>query len=41
MIWPTIYGKHGETILHAMLWKAWLLKHTGNGLSGNHGFRDG
>jgi hypothetical protein len=31
MIWPTIYRKNGETILPAVLWKAWLLKLTGNG----------
>ena len=41
MIWPTIYRKNGETILPAVLWKAWLLKLTGNGLSVNHGCRDG
>jgi hypothetical protein len=41
MIWPTIYRKNGGTIFPAVLWKAWLLKLTGNGLSVNHGFRDG
>ena len=41
MIWPTIYRKNGGTIFPAGLWKAWLLKRTGNGLSVNHDFSDG